>query len=136
MDNIFVMSRVGDCQVIELDKHSRPNGNITVVEDCITVPFDIRRVYYLYDVPGGEERGGTANGSFDVILDDGRERRIVSLNRPYYGVLVRPGIWRELNNFSSGAVSLVLASELYDENDYIREYSDFLKEKEIPLSNV
>ena len=127
MDNIFVMSRVGDCQVIELDKHSRPNGNITVVEDCITVPFDIRRVYYLYDVPGG---------SFDVILDDGRERRIVSLNRPYYGLLIRPGIWRELNNFSSGAVSLVLASELYDENDYIREYSDFLKEKEIPLSNV
>ena len=77
-----------------------------------------------------------ASGSFDVILDDGRERRIVSLNRPYYGLLVRPGIWRELNNFSSGAVSLVLASELYDENDYIREYSDFLKEKEIPLSNV
>ena len=147
MDNIFVMSRVGDCQVIELDKHSRPNGNITVVEDCITVPFDIRRVYYLYDVPGGEERGGhahrvlyqlivAASGSFDVILDDGRERRIVSLNRPYYGLLIRPGIWRELNNFSSGAVSLVLASELYDKNDYIREYSDFLKEKEIPLSNV
>ncbi len=146
MDNIFVMSRVGDCQVIELDKHSRPNGNITVVEDCITVPFDIRRIYYLYDVPGGEERGGhahrvlyqlivAASGSFDVILDDG-ERRIVSLNRPYYGLLIRPGIWRELNNFSSGAVSLVLASELYDENDYIREYSDFLKEKEIPLSNV
>ena len=141
MDNIFVMSRVGDCQVIELDKHSRPNGNITVVEDCITVPFDIRRVYYLYDVPGGEERGGHAHRVLyqlivDVILDDGRERRIVSLNRPYYGLLVRPGIWRELNNFSSGAVSLVLASELYDENDYIREYSDFLKEKEIPLSNV
>ena len=96
MDNIFVMSRGGDCQVIELDKHSRPNGNITVVEDCITVPFDIRRIYYLYDVPGGEERGGhahrvlnqlivAASGSFDVILDDGRERRIVSLNRPYYG---------------------------------------------------
>ena len=89
------MSRVGDCQVIELDKHSRPNGNITVVEDCITVPFDIRRVYYLYDVPGGEERGGhahrvlyqlivAASGSFDVILDDGRERRILSLNRRYY----------------------------------------------------
>ena len=107
----------------------------------------VRRIYYLYDVPGGEERGGhahrvlyqlivAASGSFDVILDDGRERRIVSLNRPYYGLLIRPGIWRELNNFSSGAVSLVLASELYDENDYIREYSDFLKEKEIPLSNV
>ena len=96
--------------------------------------------YYLYDVPGGEERGGhahrnlyqlivAASGSFDVILDDGRERRTISLNRPYYGLLVRPGIWRELNNFSSGAVSLVLASELYDESDYIREYPDFLKEK-------
>lgn len=142
MNNIFVKSSVWDCQVIELDKHSRPNGNITVVEDNITVPFDIRRVYYLYDVPGGEERGGhahrnlyqlivAASGSFDVILDDGRERRTVSLNRPYYGLLVRPGIWRELNNFSSGAVSLVLASELYDESDYIREYPGFLKEKMI-----
>lgn len=144
MNDLFVINRVDDCPVIELDKHSRPNGNITVVENGITVPFDIRRVYYLYDVPGGEERGGhahrnlyqlivAASGSFDVILDDGRNRRTVSLNRPYYGLLVRPGIWRELNNFSSGAVSLVLASELYDEDDYIREYSDFLKEKNILL---
>lgn len=140
MNDPFIINRVDDCPVIELDKHSRPNGNITVVEDNITVPFDIRRVYYLYDVPGGEERGGhahrnlyqlivAASGSFDVVLDDGKNRRTVSLNRPYYGLLVRPGIWRELNNFSSGAVSLVLASELYDEGDYIREYSDFLKEK-------
>ncbi|WP_455497878.1 sugar 3,4-ketoisomerase [Coprobacter sp.] len=140
MNVSFVANGIDDCPVIQLDKHTRPNGNITVVEDNITVPFDIRRVYYLYDVPGGEERGGhahrnlyqlivAASGSFDVILDDGKKRRTVSLNRPYYGLLIRPGIWRELNNFSSGAVSLVLASELYDEGDYIREYSDFLREK-------
>lgn len=140
MNDSFVANGIDDCPVIQLDKHTRPNGNITVVEDNITVPFDIRRVYYLYDVPGGEERGGhahrnlyqlivAASGSFDVILDDGKKRRTVPLNRPYYGLLIRPGIWRELNNFSSGAVSLVLASELYDEGDYIREYSDFLREK-------
>ena len=128
---------VDDCRVLALPKHTRPNGNLTVVENCITVPFDVRRVYYLYDVPGGEERGGHAHkklqqfivavsGSFDVVIDDGEGRRTVSLNRPYNGLHIRPGIWRELNNFSSGAVCLVLASEHYDEADYIRDYSDFL----------
>lgn len=128
---------VADCPVLTLPKHSRPNGNLSVVENRLTVPFDVRRVYYLYDVPGGEERGGHAHrqlqqfliavsGSFDVILDDGFSRRTISLNRPYYGLHIKPGIWRELNNFSSGAVCLVLASEHYDEDDYIRRYDDFL----------
>lgn len=128
---------VADCRVVDLPKHMRPNGNLTVVENDITIPFVVRRVYYLYDVPGGEERGGHAHkelqqfiiavsGSFDVVLDDGHERRVVTLNRPYYGLHIRPGIWRELNNFSSGAVCLVLASEHYDEADYLRDYNDFL----------
>ncbi len=127
---------VDDCPVLALPKHVRPNGNLTVVENGITVPFEVRRVYYLYDVPGGEERGGHAHrqlqqfiiavsGSFDVVIDDGERRRTVSLNRPYNGLHIRPGIWRELNNFSSGAVCLVLASEHYDEADYIRDYTDF-----------
>lgn len=128
---------VDDCSVSVLPKHVRPNGNLTVVENGITLPFDVKRVYYLYDVPGGEERGGHAHrglqqfiiavsGSFDVVIDDGEKRRTVSLNRPYNGLHIRPGIWRELNNFSSGAVCLVLASEHYDEEDYIRDYSVFL----------
>lgn len=123
-----------------MNRHTRPNGNITVVENGITVPFDTRRVYYIYDVPGGEARGGhahkhlyqlivAAGGSFDVVLDDGNIKRTVTLNRPYYGLLLVPGIWRELNNFSSGAVCLVLASQPYDENDYIRDFNEFLKYK-------
>lgn len=129
---------VEDCPVITLDKHTHPNGSITVVENNITLPFEIKRVYYLYDVPGGEERGGhshrklqqfivAASGSFDVVIDDGLIRKTVTLNRPYYGLWIKPGIWRELNNFSSGAVTLVLASEFYDETDYIRDYEVFLK---------
>ena len=131
------INSVADCHVIALSKHTRPNGNLTVVENHLSIPFDIQRVYYLYDVPGGEERGGHAHkklqqfiiavsGSFDVVLDDGHEKRTISLNRPYNGLHICPGIWRELNNFSSGAVCLVLASEHYDEADYIREYSDFV----------
>lgn len=129
---------VEDCPVITLNKHTHPNGSITVVENNITLPFEIKRVYYLYDVPGGEERGGhshrklqqfivAASGSFDVVIDDGLIRKTVTLNRPYYGLWIKPGIWRELNNFSSGAVTLVLASEFYDETDYIRDYEVFLK---------
>ena len=131
---------VYDCSVIEMDKHHSNVGNITVIENSKTIPFDIKRVYYLYDIPGGEERGGhahkelkqlliAASGSFDVVLDDGNVKRTVTLNRPYYGLLIVPGIWRELNNFSSGAICLVLASEKYDEIDYLRDYNEFINNK-------
>lgn len=133
-------SMVSDCKFIELDKNHRDKGNITVVENQGIVPFEINRVYYLYDVPGGEERGGhahkalyqliiAASGSFDVVLDDGKTKQTVTLNRPYQGLLIVPGIWRELVNFSSGSNCLVLASEHYNESDYIREYDEFLKIK-------
>lgn len=136
---------VDDCVVKNLPKHMRPNGNLTVVENSYSIPFDVERVYYLYDVPAGEERGGHAHkelqqfviavsGSFDVIIDDGRERKTVTLNRPSKGLHIRPGIWRELNNFSSGAVCLVLASHHYDEDDYIRDYKAFVEyiKEELP----
>lgn len=127
---------VYDCSIIEIDKHHHEKGNISVVENNITVPFEVKRTYYLYDVPGGESRGGhahkelrqlviAASGSFDVTLDDGNVKRTFSLNRPYQGLLVVPGIWRELNNFSSGSVCLVLASMRYEEADYIRDYEEF-----------
>lgn len=132
-------SSVYDCNIIELDKHhSDSKGNISVVENGTTIPFDIRRVYYLYDIPGGESRGGhahknlsqliiAASGSFTVTLDDGIVRRSFTLNRPYQGLLVKPGVWRTLEDFSSGSVCLVFASEKYDENDYIRNYEEFIK---------
>ena len=131
-------STVYDCSIIELNRHhSDRKGNLTVVENKSTVPFDVRRVYYLYDVPGGVSRGGHAHrqlfqmivavsGSFSVTLDDGTVKRTFLLNRPYKGLLVVPGIWRTLDDFSSGAVCMVLASEGYDETDYIRDYADFL----------
>lgn len=134
-------SSVYDCTMIELDKHhSDRRGNITVVENNKTVPFEIKRTYFLYDIPGGEERGAhahrelrqliiAASGSFDVVLNDGNVKRTFTLNRPYQGLLVVPGIWRELNNFSSGSVCLVLASMPYEVKDYIRDYSEFLKYK-------
>jgi len=135
-------STIYNCSIIELNKHHHVKGNLTVVENNITVPFEVKRVYYLYDVPGGEVRGGhahkdlyqlliAASGSFDVVLDDGNIKRTISLNRPYLGLLIIPGIWRELNNFSSGSVCLVLASEIYIEDDYIRVYDSFLKYKGI-----
>lgn len=135
----FVKSSVYDCNIIELNKHhSQRKGNISVVENQITVPFSTKRIYYLYDVPGGETRGGhahknlyqliiAASGSFTVTLDDGNVKRTFMLNRPYQGLLVKPGIWRTLDDFSSGSVCLVLASEIYDESDYIRTYDEFLK---------
>lgn len=133
-------STVYDCTIIELDKHAHETGNITVVENGKEVPFDVQRVYYLYDVPGGESRGGhahyelkqlivAASGSFDVQIDDGKVKRTFTLNRPYQGLLVVPGLWRELENFSSGAVLLVLASSLYSEEDYIRDYDKFIEYK-------
>lgn len=134
---------VYDCTIIELDKHhSDRKGNISVVQNGVTVSFDVKRVYYLYDVPGGESRGAhahkelsqlivAASGSFRVILDDGRAKRTFFLNRPYQGLYLKPGIWRDLNDFSSGAVCMVLASEKYDPEDYIRDYDEFLKFREL-----
>ncbi|MRX47397.1 sugar 3,4-ketoisomerase [Pedobacter puniceum] len=133
-------STIYNCSVIELSKIHNRAGNITPVHGNIDVPFHIERVYYLYDVPSGETRGGhahkelhqlivAASGSFDVVLDDGKNKRTISLNRPNYGLYVTPYIWRELVNFSSGAVLLVLASMKYHESDYIREYSEFLNIK-------
>ena len=136
MDKI-IKTTVYDCSLIELSKHHHEKGNITVVENNFTVPFDIQRTYYLYDIPGGESRGGhahrelhqliiAASGSFSVTLDDGKVKRTFMLNRPYQGLLIVPGIWRTLDDFSSGAVCLVLASKKYDELDYIRNYQEFI----------
>lgn len=131
--------KVFDCSIIELDKHhSNRNGNLTVVENGKTLPFDVKRVYYLYDVPGGESRGAhahrhleqfivAASGSFSVTLNDGICKRTYFLSRPYQGLYVRPGMWRDLEDFSSGAVCMVLASEVYDESDYIRDFDEFIR---------
>lgn len=129
--------QISNCRVVELPKISDPRGNLTFIEEGRHIPFDIQRVYYLYDVPGGAERGGHAHkelhqliiamsGSFDVILDDGREKKRIHLNRSYYGLYVCPMIWRELDNFSSGSICMALASNLYDESDYYRQYDDYL----------
>ncbi|MBS1774555.1 MAG: WxcM-like domain-containing protein [Bacteroidetes bacterium] len=139
MDN---RNRVFDCNILYLPVIQNKAGNITPVQNNIEVPFDIKRVYYLYDVPGGGERGGhahknlqqiviAASGSFDITLDDGTNKKTVSLNRPYMGLQIRPGIWRDISNFSSGAICLVLASELYTETDYIRDYNSFLDYKRL-----
>jgi hypothetical protein len=128
---------VYNCSIIELPKVHNRAGNITALENLKNVPFEVKRVYYLYDVPGGEGRGGHAHkeleqfiiavsGAFDVLLDDGTNKKIVHLDRSFYGLHVVPGIWRELLSFSSGAICLVLASHLYSEDDYIRDYHKFL----------
>lgn len=134
---------VFDCTMVELDKHhSDRKGNLTVVENGKTLPFDVKRVYYLYDVPGGENRGShahreleqliiAASGSFTVTLDDGNSKRSFFLNRPYQGLYVKPGMWRDLVDFSSGAVCMVLASDVYKADDYIRNYEDFIKFRQI-----
>ena len=125
------------CQLINLPKITDARGNLTFVEGGNQIPFDIQRVYYLCDVPGGAHRGGHAHkdlhqviiamsGSFDVLLDDGTNKKRVHMNRSYNGLYVCPMIWRELDNFSSGSVLMVLASNKYDESDYYREYADFL----------
>lgn len=130
---------VFDCTMVELDRHhSDRKGNLTVVENGQTLPFDVKRVYYLYDVPGGENRGAhahkelsqliiAASGSFTVTLDDGKCKRSFFLNRPYQGLYVKPGMWRDLEDFSSGAVCMVLASDVYLKEDYIRDYQEFLE---------
>jgi hypothetical protein len=131
------MPTIYDCSVIELPRIHSLSGNITPVYGGLHIPFDIARVYYLYDIPGGETRGGHAHrrlqqlivavsGSFDVLLDDGVNRKVVNLNRPYFGLYLPHLIWRELLNFSSGGICLVLASEFYDESDYYRDYDEFV----------
>lgn len=128
---------IEECRIIELPKISDPRGNLTFIESGRHIPFDIKRVFYLYDVPGGESRAGHAlktcyqlvaavMGSFDLVLDDGKERKKFSLNRAYQAVLIPPAIWRELENFSSGAVCMVLASEGYSEDAYYRTYEEYL----------
>lgn len=129
---------VFDCALIDLGKIENDRGNLTVVQSLETVSFDIKRAFYLYDIPGGEARGAhahkqchqflvAASGSFEVVLDDGVNKRTVFLNRPFKGLHIPPGIWAAEQEFSSGAVCLVLASEPYDEADYIRKYEDFLR---------
>lgn len=136
----FSSTTVHDCEVIELNKIHNRAGNITILENSKNIPFDIKRVYYLYDIPGGEDRGGhahheleqylvAASGSFEVELFDGKNYKTIALNRPYYALHIVPGIWRELKNFSSGAICLVMASALYDEKDYIRRLEDYHNEK-------
>lgn len=130
---------IENCKIIDLPKISDPRGNLTFVEGSRHIPFDIQRVYYLYDVPGGAERGGHAHkalhqliiaisGSFDIHLDDGDEKRTIHMNRSYYGLYVCPMMWREIDNFSSGAVCMVLASNYFDEDDYYRDYSKFISD--------
>jgi hypothetical protein len=133
-------SSVYECVILPLNKIHNRDGNITIVEGKKNIPFDIKRIYYLYDMPGGEARGGhahkelqqlivAASGSFDVLLDDGINKKIVTLNRPDFGLMIVPGIWRELFEFSSGAICMVLASHNYDERDYLREYNKFIMHK-------
>ena len=133
-------SNVFDCSVIQLPRVNAKGGNITAINNLNEISFEIKRVYYLYDVPGGEARGGhghkelqqliiAATGSFDLIVDDGFVKRKFSLNRPNIAVYMPAGLWRELDNFSSGSICLVLASMEYSEDDYIRDYDDFIKYK-------
>jgi dTDP-4-dehydrorhamnose 3,5-epimerase-like enzyme len=130
---------IEDCKIIELPKISDPRGNLTFIEGMRHIPFDIRRVYYTYDVPGGADRGGHAHkalhqliiamsGSFDVTLDDGRNKKKFHMNRSYQGLYVCPMMWRDLDNFSSGSVCMVLASNIYEASDYYRDYNEFISD--------
>jgi dTDP-4-dehydrorhamnose 3,5-epimerase-like enzyme len=133
-------TKTNDCKLITIDQIGDRRGHISVVENNKEVPFEVKRIYYLYDVPSGEERGGHAHkdlkqliiavsGSFDVIVGDGKTEKTFSLNRPNKGLYFTSGLWRKINNFSSGAICLVLASHEYDEKDYIRNYNEFLSYK-------
>lgn len=133
---MLIYMKVSDAKIIQLPKYLDVRGNLSVIEQNKEIPFDIQRSYWLYDVPGGECRGGHAyrkneefivalSGSFDVVLDDGTERKVFSLNRSYYGLYVPRGLWREMENFSTNSLALILASEKYDANDYIRDYDEF-----------
>ena len=132
-----VSSKLSNCYLLNLPKVHNRAGNITSINNNSDIPFSVKRVYYLYDIPGGESRGGhahkalqqiivAASGSFNITLDDGVTKRSYHLNRPNQGLLIVPGIWREINNISSGAICLVLASDIYNEDDYIRDYKSFL----------
>lgn len=131
---------INDCRIIELPKFSDARGNLSFAENNAHIPFEMRRTYWIYDVPGGEERGGHAyrenqefivalSGSFDVILDDGTEQKTFHLNRSYYGLYIPRGIWRQMSNFSTNSLALILSSTDYDVNDYIRDYEEFKKMK-------
>ena len=139
-NHISMKILVSDCSLIELPKIENRSGNLTSIQNSIEIPFDIKRIFYLYDIPGGKDRGAHAHiechqfliagsGSFDVLLDDGKSKKLVTLNQPYKGLHIPPGIWASEINFSSGSICLVLASHKYDEKDYIREYGKFLKYK-------
>ncbi len=129
---------VYNCNIFHLPLIHNRAGNITPIENMVNIPFETKRVYYLYDVPGGQDRGGhahkslqqlviAASGAFDVLLNDGVNKKIIHLDRPNFGLHIIPGIWRELLNFSSGAICLVLASEVYLESDYLRNFEDYIK---------
>ncbi len=131
---------ISEVKRVELSRIIDQNGSISVVQNSLDIPFDVRRIYYLYDIPCGSERGGhahrllqqlviAASGSFDISLDDGNQKTTINLNRPNVGLLLPPGLWRELDNFSSGSICLVLASQEYSERDYIRDYNEFLSFK-------
>lgn len=131
------MKLINNVSIIKLPKISDPRGNLSFVEQENHIPFAIKRTYWLYDVPGGESRGGHAykenqefivalSGSFDVILDDGKEKKTFTLNRSYYGLYVPKGLWREMNNFSTNSLALILSSTDYNANDYVRDYNEFL----------
>lgn len=133
-------STVYDCSIIELPKIENRLGNITPIHGNVNIPFDIKRVFYSYDIPGGEARGAhahiechqlliAASGSYEVVLDDGANKRTILLNRPFFGLHIPPGIWAVEQGFSSGSICLVLASHTYDETDYIREYKEFITYK-------
>lgn len=136
--NTHATASINDCRVLTLDRHHHENGNLSVVENGGGLPFDVRRVFYVYDVPGGTDRGGhshhhchqfiiAASGSIDIEIDDGKNKLTVTLNRSNIGLYVSPGIWVGLRNFSSGSVCLTLASDVYDPDDYVRNYDEFLR---------